>query len=188
MSWLSISAYRQQWHFCSCYSFLVHRIHSLLRPSQSLALPLLYALTWCEVTSQFLSSGMQKAWTAWNSTPILIATTIALTENPEYFTLESSHMECIEIFVVRTYSKACGCATVTDARLHLFSNGSLDSIPPTQIALFQHVKRSLLQASFDSRQSTTCHWMPFWTIFTDTSKACPLLVHCGCTTACKGEL
>ena len=128
----------------------VHNIHLQLGPSKSLTLPLFHALTGSDTTSQFLGCGKKTAWAAWNSTPALRETMTILTDHPELFTLESVHMQCIERFVVNMYSKTCGSATVNDARCHLFSTGSrsLDSIPPTQAALFQHVKRSLLQASF----------------------------------------
>ena len=78
---------------------------------------------------------------------------------PESFTMEYVHMQCIERFIVLMYSKTCGSATVNDAGHHLFSNGSrsLDSSLPTQAALFEHVERSLLHASFIWKQSTTCH-------------------------------
>ena len=119
---------------------------------------------------------------------------ITLTEAPESFTMESVHMQCIERFVVLMYSKTCSSATVNDARHHLFSNDSrsINSIPATQTALFEHVKRSLLQASFIWKQSITWHqeipvfdkwgweqdkhnkhWLPFWTTLADASKAFP---------------
>ena len=186
----------------------VHSIHAQLGPSKSLALPLFHALIGCDTTSQLLGCGKKTAWTAWNSIPALTDTMITLTEAPESFTMESVHMQCIERFVVLMYSKSCGSATVNDARHQLFSNGSrsLDSIPPTQAALFEHVKRSLLQASFIWKQSITCHqeipvfdkwgweqdkhnkqWLPFWTTEADASKASSFLLHCGCTKSCRGN-
>ena len=117
-------------------------------------------------------------------------------------------MQCIERFVVLMYSKTCGSATVNDARHYLFSNGSrsLDSIPPTQAALFEPVKMTLVQASFIWKQSITCHqeipvfdkwgweqdkhnkqWLPFWTTLADASKASSFLLHCGCTQSCRGN-
>lgn len=186
----------------------VHSIQSQLGPSKSLALPLFHALTGCDTTSQFLGCGKKTAWTAWNNTPNLTETMIKLTEDPESFSLVSPEMTHIERFVVLMYSKTCGQASVNAARHHLFSSGSrsLDSIPPTQAALFQHIKRSLLQASFVWKQSTTCHqtlpafdkwgweydkrsnqWLPFWTTLADASKACAFLLHCGCTKACRGN-
>ena len=170
----------------------VHIILAQLGPSKSLALPLFHALTSCDTTSQLLCCGKKTAWTARNSTLALTDTMITLTEVPESFTMEYVHMQCIERFVVLMYSKTCGSATVSNARHHLFSNGSrsLDSIPLTQAALFEHVKRSLLQASFIWKQSITCYqdipvfdkwgwdqdkhnkqWLPFWTTWADASKA-----------------
>ena len=62
-------------------------------------------------------------------------------------------MQRIERFVVLMYSKGCGAAGMNEATLRLFTSGtkstkSLESIPPTQAALFQHVKRAILQSSF----------------------------------------
>ena len=126
----------------------VHSIHAQLGPSKSLALPLVRDLTGCDTTSQLLGCGKKTAWTAWNSIPALTDTMITLTEAPDSFTMESVYMQCIERFTVVMYSKTCGSATVNDARHHLFSNGS-----GSQAALFEHVKRSLLQASFIRKQA-----------------------------------
>ncbi len=186
----------------------VHVIHLHLGPSRSLALPLFHALTGCDTTSQLLGCGKKTAWAAWNSTPDLTETLISLMEDPESFSLVSVHMQRIERFVVLMYSKTCGSATVNDARHYLFSNGSrsLDNIPPTKAALFEHVKRSLLQASFIWKQSNRSvqevpvfdrwgwerddrskHWTPFWTTLANASKACAILLHCGCAKMCKGN-
>ena len=184
----------------------IHNIHAELGTSKSRALPLFHALTGCDTTSHFLGCGKKTAWAAWKGTPSLTETMVTLTEDPHSFTLESVHMQRIERFVVLMYSKTCGSATVDDARCHLFSTGSrsLENIPPTRAALFQHVKRSLIQASFIWKQSTSCHqtipefhqwgwehdehslgWLPFWTTLPDASKACALLLHCGCTKGCR---
>ena len=137
----------------------ISRSIAQIGPSKSLALPLFHALTGCDTTSQLLGCGKKTACTSWNSTPALTYIMMTLTEAPESFTMEYVHMQCIERFVVLMYSKTCGSATVNDTRHHLFSNGirSLDCIPPTQAALFEHVKRSLLQASFIRKQSVTPH-------------------------------
>ena len=137
----------------------IQSMHTELGTSKSRALPLFHALTGCDTTSHFLGCDKKTAWPAWKSTPFLTETMVTLTEDPHSVTLESVHMQCIERFVVLMYSKTCGSATVDDARYHLFSTGSrsLENILPTRAALFQHVKRSLLQASFIWKQSTTCH-------------------------------
>ena len=185
----------------------VHTICSKLGPSRSLALPLFHSLTGCDTTSQFLGCGKKTAWAAWTSMPDLTDTLVALTHNPDIFSLESVHMQQIERFVVLMYSKGCGAAGVNEARHRLFTTGSrsLENIPPTQAALFQHVKRALLQASFYWSQATsvqqeipdfsewgwhkdgTSTWQPLWTTLSDASVACAILLHCGCLKACIGR-
>jgi len=128
-------------------------------------------------------------------------------ENPETFTQDSVHMQQIERFVILMYSKACGAASVNEARQRLFTSGSrsLENIPPTQAALFQHVKRALLQGSFFWRQATSVHqeipnfgawgwykddsnkWQPLWTTLNDASMACAILLHCTCRKSCTGR-
>ena len=66
---------------------------------------------------------------------------VALTLNPNMFGIESIHMQRIERFVVLMHSKGCGAAGVNEARLCVFTSGtkSLESIPPTQVVMFQQV-------------------------------------------------
>ena len=88
---------------------------------------------------------------------LLTETWIALTNDPECLTLESVHMESIERFVVWRYSNTCASSSVNhvnDARYNLLFTGShsLENIPSTQAAIFEHVKRSVLQGSFICKQ------------------------------------
>ncbi|CAB4025851.1 Hypothetical predicted protein [Paramuricea clavata] len=128
----------------------VHVRHSNLGPSKSLALPLFQSLTGCDTTSQFLDCSKKTAWAACTSLSDLTDTLVSLTEDPTLFSIDFVHMQRIERFVVLIYSKGCGVARVNEARHRLFTNGSrsLENLQPTQAALFQHVKRGLLQASF----------------------------------------
>ena len=117
-------------------------------------------------------------------------------------------MERIERFVVLMYSKTCASSSVNDARYTLFSTGSrsLENIPPTQAALFEHVKRFVLQTCYIWKQATVNKqmlpdfdkwgwvwddhskiYLPFWTTLADASKECAILLHCGCTKTCKGN-
>ena len=75
---------------------------------------------------------------------------IALTNDQECLALESVHMERIERFVVFMYNKTCACSYVNDASYNLLFTGSLslENIPATQAALLEHVRISVLQASF----------------------------------------
>ena len=55
-------------------------------------------------------------------------------------------MQTLERFVVLMYSKGCGLVKVNEARLRLFTSGkkSLDTLLPTQAALYQHIRRAIL--------------------------------------------
>ena len=187
---------------------LTHFIHAGLCPSKFIALTLLHSLMGCDTTSQFLGCGKKTACVLWNIFPDLTNTLVLLTLNPNMFGIESIHMQQIERFVVLMYSKGCGAAGVNDARLRLFTSGtkSLESIPPTQAALFQHVKRAILQSSYYWHQAlsaqkkipdfsgwgwqkdNTSTWQPLWTrTLDDASVACTTLLHCGCNKACTGR-
>ena len=81
---------------------------------------------------------------------------------------------------------------MNEVRLRMFTSGtkSLESIPPTQAALFQHVKRAILQSSLYWHQAlsaqqeipdfsrcgwqkdNTSSWQPLRTTFDDASVAC----------------
>ena len=185
----------------------VHSLHAGLGPSNSIALTLFHSLTGCDTTSQFLGCGKKTAWVVWNSFPDLTDMLVALTLNPNMFGIEAIHMQRIERFVVLMYSKGCGAADVNETTLRLFTSGtkSLESIPPTQAALFQHVKRAILQSSFYWHQAlsaqqeipdfsgwgwqkdNTSTWQLLWTTLDDASVACTTLLHCGCNKACTGR-
>ena len=106
------------------------------------------------------------------------------------------------------YNKSCSASTVNEARQQLFSHGSrtLEALPPTKAALFEHMKRAILQACFIWNQADMCkqeipdfskwgwrfdekikQWVPFWTTLADASASCALLLHCGCQKACQGN-
>ena len=185
----------------------VHSLHAGLGPSKSIALTLFHSLTGCDTTSQFLGCGKKTAWAVWISFPNLTDLLVALTLNPNMFGIESNHMQRIERFVVLMYSKGCGAAGVNEATLRLFTSGtkSLESIPPTQAALFQHVKRAILQSSFYWHQAlsaqqeiqdfsgwgwqkdNTSTWQPLWTTLDDASVDCTTLLHCGGNNGCTGR-
>ena len=185
----------------------VHSLQAGIGPSKSIALTLFHSLTGCDTTSQFLGCGKKTVWAVWNSFPDLTDMLVALTLNPNMFGIESIHMQRIERFVVLMYSKGCCAAGVNEGRFRLFTSGtkSLESIPPTQAALFQHVKRAILQSSFYWHQAlsaqqeipdfsgwgwqkdNTSTWQLLWTTLDDASVACTTMLHCGCNKACIGR-
>ena len=111
----------------------------------------------------------------------------------------------LERFVVIMYSRTAPHQDVNTARQSMFSQGtrSIESIPPTQAALAQHVRRAAFQAghvwgrSLDSIQElptasdwgwlkSSDGWVPHWTSLPEASKACCELIRCGCKQACRG--
>ena len=101
--------------------------------------------------SHFLGCGKKSAW---QSTPGLTNTFVALTSEPQELSPQSQHMRTLERFVVVMYSKGCGLERVNEAKLRLFTSGkkTLEALPPTQAALYQHIRRAMLQASFWSHE------------------------------------
>ena len=123
---------------------------------------------------------------------------IWLLENPEKFTMDSWVWNPLERYLIVQYSKSCSSSSLNDARLKWFQSGNktLEHLPPTSAAYFQHVKRAILQASFFWRQSLTPQqiipnfssygwkydklfkqWVPHWTELSDTSTACAFLAN-----------
>lgn len=186
----------------------VHVISQKIGPQRCKALPFFHAYTGCDVASAMSGIGKKTAWNAWDSFPDVTETIVEMTEDPTSLTQESVHMRHLQRWTVLMYSKTCGTGLVNEARKIMFTHGlkSLDSIPPTEHALFQHAKRALFTAAFVWKQSLckaptipspsgwgwewnarTKAWVPYWTELADVSHACSLLLHCGCTVACKGN-
>ena len=95
-----------------------------------------------------LSSMMRigkNTWNAWVNFTVATTTFTAITQDPTSLTLDSLHMRRLERLTVLMFSKNCAAQSVNEARKLMFTHDlkSLDSIPPTQNALFQHAKRAL---------------------------------------------
>ena len=167
-----------------------------------------HAFTGSDVTSAFKGIGKKSAWKVWQCYPEVTDTFDELTKHPHSLAIESSHMKVLERFTILLYSKNCSATRVNDAREVMFSSGlkSLESIPPTLHALFEHVKRTLYIVSFIWSQSLCLSpqvpsasewgwewndlvkaWAPLWTSLPDVSKGCALLFKCSCIKACTGN-
>ena len=186
----------------------IHTIANQLGPAKSLALSLFHALSGCDTTSQLYGCGKKTAWQAWEALPELTGVLLELRQSPDKLTIESPQMRCLDRVFVLQYSRTCDASSVNQARQILFTKGlrSFESLPPTQCALFQHIKRSLLQACFYWKQATVSvqhipdvskwgwqfvesrkEWCPFWTHLDDVSTASRILLRCGCKKACRGN-
>ena len=110
------------------------------------------------VVSHFLGCDKKTAWSAWQSIPDLTDTLVALTNHLRELSLQSQYMQTLERFVVLMYGKDCGLVKVNEARLRLFTSGkkSLDTLPPTPAALYQHIRSAIIQGTVWS-QATLVH-------------------------------
>ena len=93
-------------------------------------------------------------------------------------------------------------------RRRLFTVGlkTWDNIPPSQHALFQHVKLALYVVCFQWKVSLTKNpdyvdpkewgwtwndrlkqYVPYWTELPDVSKGCRMLLQCTCKVSCSGR-
>ena len=186
----------------------IHDICKRLTKDEARALPFFHALTGCDTNSQPVNIGKKTAWDRWGSMPEMTQVFLWLLDNPEKFTMNSWVWNLLERYLIVQCSKSCSSSRLNDARLKLFQSGTktLENLPPTSAAYFQHVKRAILQASFFWKQSLTPQqvipnyalygwkydervkqWVPHWTDLADTSTACAFLVKCGCKKACHGN-
>ena len=186
----------------------IHQVACQLGPSLCDAIPFFHAFTGCDMSSSMMGIGKKTAWKAWADNPEITGTMVAITTRPHEFSESSVHMQNIEAFTVKLYCKNTECKSVNAARRHMFTHSlqSLDRIPPTKAALYQHVKRSLLVSAYIWHCSLNRElnlpdpklngwewndrlkiWVPYWTCLGDASTACALMLHCGCTKSCKGN-
>ena len=113
---------------------------------------------------------------------------------------ESYHFKLLERYTVVLYDKSSNVENIDKARKILYcqKDKTMESIPPTQDALLQHIRRVTYQAGIWS----TCDkseqklpspegwgwtfnreaqvWTPIWITRPIASKACSELIRCGC--------
>ena len=186
----------------------IHSVTTQLGHDACRALLFFHAFTGCDMTSSMCGIGKKTAWAAWQRYPEINNIMIKLTDDPSCIDEDSSLMEALEKWTVMMYSKSCTHFTVNEARQSMFTHNlkSLDNIPPTQAALYQHAKRTLLVAGYTWRvafrkmlnmpdpglhgwewNERLQQWVPYWTHLEDASKACAMLLHCGCKKSCTGN-
>ena len=124
---------------------------------------------------------------------------IKLSALPE---IVEDNVNIIQRYLVFAYNRSSPLTSIDECRRDLFKKKrrTLKNIPPTEDALVQHLKRSMLQANI----WTSClrlqlpeidfskwGWIvdengvhPLWTISDEASKACIELHKCGCKRQC----
>ena len=160
----------------------VHSISEALGMDKSRSLSMFHAFTGCDQTSFSSGRGKKTSWNAWQVFDEVTEAFKRLMNVPSIDTLQDV-MPVLERFVVLMYGRFSICMNVNDARKELFAHRgrSIESIPPTADALFQHSKRSVYQSGYCWGQCLVCvpelpspndwgwqkgsdqTWQPIWT-------------------------
>ena len=119
--------------------------------------------------------------------------------------ISEANVQNMEQFVVSFYSLTVNANKVNNARRILFAQGSrtAKSIPPTSDAFKQRIERSARQAIIWRQcsrklpsamdplqwnwQKTELSYSPVRTTLLEASKACRILVTCGCKKSCTAR-
>ena len=189
--------------------FAVHDIARNLQDPVCRALPFFHTLTGCDTTSSFYQVWKKTAWEAWKAMPEMTAvfeeigdgayiTDISDNSNKENF-------KKIQRFIIVMYSRSSSHTEVNKARHALFAAGrAIESIPPTEAALEQHMKRATLQCSiwrqslqrdptrpspdkWGWEKNQKGYWAPVWSLLPVVSAALQQLIRCGCKKRCAGN-
>ena len=126
----------------------IHNVCEGLGAQRCEALPFLHAFTGTDITSFLRNVGKKTAFKVCELHPELTYTLIKLQNKPSELTLEPLLMAVLEGMAVQINSPKCPSEDVNEVCKLLFitSLKPLESIPPTNHALYQYVKRSLLAA------------------------------------------
>ena len=152
-----------------------------------------HALTGCDTTSQFVGVGKKSAWAVFMQYHGL------LQHLGEQNDISDQVLSDAEAFVCRLYRPDTDKTSINDVRVTSFRQAtkSLDSLPPTQDALQQHIRRAHLQTLIWKRALEPCPVLPHpeecgWhleegilepTFMTKepVSATCLQLAYCGCS-------
>lgn len=166
-------------------------------------LPVFHAFTGCDTVSSFSTVGKKTAWDSWKACPEVTGVFSSLAEDPIMY---DQLRDKLERFVVVCYNRVSERKLVNEERQYLFTKRGRDvnSIPPTQAALNEHIKRTVYQGSYCwsksmesrielpdpgewgwKRDAHTNRWKPLWTSIDEAAKALRELIKCGCKKGCN---
>ena len=182
----------------------IHSIAEELGEEKCITIPMFHALTGCDTTSFFSGRGKKTAWDVWKMFQPLTYALYTVSNKPH--SIPDDTFAEIQRFVVLMYNRSSGHRKVNDARIDLFckNSRSIENIPPTEDALFQHTLRAVLQAGYCWAQALVPQqdipdpskwgwnnvngkWQPLWITKEEASKTCYELLHCGCRKGCQKQ-
>lgn len=103
------------------------------------SLPIVHALTGCDILNAFSGRGKQTAWETRKAFTVVNHAFSELKGMPS--DVSEKAMSLLERFVVLMYDRTSDVMEVNEANKNNFLR-TMESIPPTQAALKQHIKRA----------------------------------------------
>ena len=177
--------------------YSINAIYEEIGANTAQALPVFHAFSGCDTTSSFHGKGKRSVWEAWKSFPEVTSAFLFIAENPfKAVDITFPHFMTLERFTVILYDKTSDCQYLNESRRELFckKNRRLESLPPTQDALAQHVKRTIFESSIWALSSDPqCiipspsewgwkreenKWIPLWMTLSEAVKVCTKLIKC----------
>ena len=131
------------------FSQVYHQVASDIGLVKCHALLFFHAFSGCDTTSGFAGKGKKTFYEAWKNVPEITPLFCKLSQINSAVDINEDEYRLIEKFVVVLYNRTCNTETVNAAGRKLFAqeNGTIENIPPTKAALYQHISRSVIQAS-----------------------------------------
>ena len=115
----------------------IHELLNVIGPARASGIVYFHAVTGCDVVSAFGGKGNKSVWQRWD----VWESFSKLSQFPTEIT--DTDLKTLERFVVLMYDRSSAATRMDEARLHMFARKQrpYDSIPPTQTAIRENVKR-----------------------------------------------
>ena len=125
-----------------------HSISKALGPIKSLSLPVFCAFTGCDTVSHVAQVGKKTAWKIWEAHDELTLAFYALHKAPD--AINDDVASTLESFTVLVCDRNSALTSVNETRKTLFARKGrqMSTLPPTQGALHEHMRRAALQGGY----------------------------------------
>ena len=150
--------------------------------------------------SHLVQVGKKTAWKVWEAHDEFTATFYELHNALEQ--IGEATEASLEYFTILLYDRTATSRSINEVRKNLFihKERQISGVPPTEAALQQHMKKSVLQGGHHwgcttvperqfpspSEWGWTCpeQWRPLWSNLPEASATSPELLKCSCRGGC----
>ena len=186
----------------------IHTMHANLGPEKSKAILMFHPMTGCDQVSFLAGRSKKTSWDTWQKFEDITSILERLSNAPSKSVVDEM-LPDIERFIILIFDRTSTCTKVDQCRQNLFTKKgrSIENIPPTCAALYQHIIRSVYQAGYVWNQATRpqqilpspTDWgwtqlengsfQPVWSTLPEASSICRELIKCGCSEklGCRGH-